>query len=481
MTNVDKGAEITANNGDVKVQEINVVNATDDAVTVKADNGTADVSGIGLTNITGDNGLKVESETAVVDDVTVNGGSGENAVSVETTGDAKISNVDMTNYNGTGVDAKSGEGNVDVANTTATGGEGTAVKVDAEKGNATVSGTELDNYTGKSAEVTAANATVTNTSISGGNATRPDVNSTETPAVVDPVVVSPDTAFDVPETGSSSPVFSIEMPKDATGQFIVKIDGKEVGRQNLTDGKASISVSNLDNGNHNVEVEYTGDANYAPISKSTSITVTRKDLTINAGDAAYVINYGGVYSVTLSSKVAGQKVTFNINGQTVTATTDASGAAKITLTKAILNSAGVKTITVKFDGDGDYNPAIATAKITVNKEATKIAGKSVKKTYKKSKTKKIKITLKNSKNKALKGKFKIVLKVNKKLKGKIGKKLKKGYAFTVKFNKKGVGIIKLTNKKVKGFKKGTYKFTVTYKGSALYKKATKKNIKMKVK
>ena len=72
------------------------------------------------------------------------------------------------------------------------------------------------------------------------------------------------------------------------------------------------------------------------------------------------------------------------------------------------------------------------------------------------------------------------LKVNKKLKGRIGKKLKKGKVFTVKFNK-GIGKIVLKSNQVKGFKKGTYKFTINYGGSSIYNAVIKKNIKIKIK
>ena len=217
------------------------------------------------------------------------------------------------------------------------------------------------------------------------------------------------------------------------------------------------------------------DANVTPAK------VTKYGTAIVAGAKSYVISYGGKYSVVFSPKVAGKTIVLVINNQKLTAVTDANGVATFTLTKALLKSAGVKTVSLSFAEDSLYYGAVASAKITVNKEKSKIAVKSVKKTYKKSKSKKIKITLKNSKNKVIKGTFKVSLKVNKKLKGSVGKKLKKGYTFKVKFNKKGIGYITLKNSKVKGFKKGTYKFTVSYKGSGVYKSATKKNIKMKIK
>ena len=487
LTDVNKGADINATTGDAKVENVKVTNATDDALDVNASNGNADVSGVTLTNATGDNGLNVNSQTANVDNVTVEGGKGENAVNVNTKGDAKVSNVNMTGYTGTGVNANSENGNVEVTNTTATGGNGTAVKVNAPNGTGTVSGTVLDNYTGNSTIVNAANATVTKTNISGNsNVTNPVANGTQS-SHIDPVKYDADKAFNIPESSSSTPEYSINMPKDATGDLVVMVDGKEARRATLKDGQATVKVPELANGDHNITVQYTGDSNYAAISKNITHKVTRKDVTISAPGAKINLVIGGAYSVTLKDSngnvLAGKTVTLTINGKSYTATSGANGVAKFSLNKAALKSAGGKTVNVKFAGDSTYNPTTATAKITAVKDKPRITAKSVKKTYKNSKNKKIKITLKTSNKKIkIKGKFKVKVKVNKKLKGSKGKKLKKGYTFKVNFNKKGIGYITLKAKQVYGFKKGTtYKFTVTVKGNSLYKAVTKKNIKMKVK
>lgn len=263
---------------------------------------------------------------------------------------------------------------------------------------------------------------------------------------------------------------------NGTGSSVsdVKAEG---GKGTVVDAKgANATVANVTADKHEGKpISAPSDANVTPAK------VIKQDTTITAKNQAFVINYGGKYQVTLNSKVAGKTVTLTINGQKLTERTDANGVATFTLTKAQLKSVGVKTVNILFAGDDVYMASSAVAKITVKKENVKLTVKSVKKTYKKAKTKKIKITLKNSKNKVIKGKFNVILKVSKKLKGSVGKKLKKGKVFKVKFNKKGIGYITLKNKQVKGFKKGTYKFTVTFKGNSIYNKATKKNIKMKVK
>ena len=213
------------------------------------------------------------------------------------------------------------------------------------------------------------------------------------------------------------------------------------------------------------------------IPENIPFVVLKKDTIITARDISFIINYGGRYTVS-TNLGSGKTITLIINNQNINAITDANGVATFKLTKANLTPAGVKTATIIFNGDDNYTSYTINTKITVNKETTKITGKSAKKTYKKTANKKIRITLKDSTGKSL-GKVKIHLKA-KKLKGKLGKKLKKGYYITVKFNKKGIGYITLKNNKVNGFKKGTYKFTITYKGNNIYK-PSKSKIKMKIK
>ena len=191
------------------------------------------------------------------------------------------------------------------------------------------------------------------------------------------------------------------------------------------------------------------------------------------------------YAISVGSAIVGNPVVISITPsvENITYTVTINGVAQTVVNNKVTytpRTAAQYTIVVSNGQYAIYNATSVSTSFNAVKDTVKITAKSAAKSYKASKTKKLTITLKNSKGKSL-GKVKITLKVNKKLTGSLGKKLKKGYTFTVKLNSKGVGAIKLTAKKVKGFKKGTYKFTVTYKGSALYKAATKKNIKMKIK
>ena len=155
---------------------------------------------------------------------------------------------------------------------------------------------------------------------------------------------------------------------------------------------------------------------------STSFVVIKKDTIITAKDASFIINYGGQYTVS-TNLGNGKTITLIINNRKINAITDTNGIATFKLTKTNLAPAGKKTTTITFNGDENYTSKTINTKITANKEKTKITGKSAKKIYKKTANKKLKIVLKSNTGKSL-GKVKINLKA-KKLKGKLGKKLKK--------------------------------------------------------
>jgi predicted deacylase len=202
-------------------------------------------------------------------------------------------------------------------------------------------------------------------------------------------------------------------------------------------------------------------------SSTKSVRMPSYNIQVIAENAAYTINYGGKYSVTLKDSngilIKGKTVTFILNGKNIgTDTTDAKGVATVQLTAKILKAAkaGSKNLVIKFV-KADKKSVEKTVKIKINKEKTKIFAKN--KAFKRTlKVKKYSIALKDSKGKAVK---KMWLSI------KIGKK-----TFKAKTNAKGKAVFEI--KKIT--KKATYKAKITFKGNDYYSKLSK-TVKIKIK
>ena len=185
----------------------------------------------------------------------------------------------------------------------------------------------------------------------------------------------------------------------------------------VVNGVATLQIPNLKIGIYELWLSYvSNDSSYRNDKDYYELIITKQNIEITAKDAAYIINYGGKYSVTLKDSdgnaVVGEKVTFTFNGKVIgSASTNASGVASISLSASALKSAkaGKKNIAVTLTSD-KYNATAKAVKITINKEKTKIISAiGVKTTYNVKKNLVIKLT--DSRGNALKG-FKITVDLN---------------------------------------------------------------------
>ena len=184
---------------------------------------------------------------------------------------------------------------------------------------------------------------------------------------------------------------------------------------------------------------------YENIEKLFEFEIERIFTNILSSTITVVFNSGKYLVATLNDEygnaLMGVKLTVVLDGKTYTQTTNNNGQIKISTN----GLAPVKTYkaTITFKGNSKYEKSITTAKVTVKKATPKLSAKA--KTFKKSvKTKKYTVTLKTNQNKVMKN-TKLTL------------------------NAKGQATFKIT----KLTKKGTFKATITYKGSAYYNKVTK--------
>ncbi len=247
--------------------------------------------------------------------------------------------------------------------------------------------------------------------------------------------------------GTNTPIFSLVLPSDATGNLTITIAGKNY-TQKLVKGSATLSINGLAPGKYDAIITYSGDSKYEKAVSNASVSLSKP--TITAKDFSMLYTSGSKYTVcvTIDGKpVSGETVTFIVNGKKSTATTDNKGYASVKIdlppkTKAYTVSAtclGVKK----------------TNKVTV-KSIVSAKDMNVKKS---AKTLKIKVTLKKVNNKYLNGK-KVTLKLN-------------GKTYNVKTNKKGVATFTVKKNdfnKLKVGKKYTYK--VTYGKDVVSKKIT---------
>ena len=253
----------------------------------------------------------------------------------------------------------------------------------------------------------------------------------------------------------------INLPKGASGTITLRINNQNY-YFNVNNGVVNIVMPNtLNKGNYDYTISYSGDSNYSPFSKSGTLIVDKNLSKIVASSVTTVYNNGGNLIITLQDinkkPINGATLSVNLNGVNYF-TTDSKGQIKVS-TNSLAPTTYSATIT--FGGNNNYIKSTATVKVTVKKATPKLTAKA--KAFKKSvKTKKYSITLKTNQNKVMKN-TKVTIKVNKK-------------TYTAKTNKKGVATFKIT----KLTKKGTFKATITYKGSAYYNKVTK-NINIKCK
>jgi parallel beta-helix repeat protein len=239
----------------------------------------------------------------------------------------------------------------------------------------------------------------------------------------------------------------------------VTIESTEYPITTDANGAASVDLD-LTPGNYTVNVHTISD--YYNKAGNVEDTFTVKDdrnsVTVTAENKSVylkTIKSGYKYSVTLKdgngNVLANKSVTVVFNGETYNATTNDKGVATVTL-KA--TKTGTKKVTVKFEGDDEFNAVNQTASIKIIKEASKLTAS--KKTFKASvKTKKYTVTLKSKTGKAI-SKAKLTLKV-------------KGKTYKATTNSKGKATFKIT----KLTKAGKHAATIKFAGNTYYKSVSK--------
>lgn len=255
---------------------------------------------------------------------------------------------------------------------------------------------------------------------------------------------------------------SIALPIDAEGNLTVNIDGNEITVP-VINGTASVPISNLSAGDHDISVEYSGDGKYDSFQKNINGNVAKVTPSVNVNAPSSIVA-GKATNIAIDlPKDATGIVLVDVDGNKYYASIE-NGVANVNVAGL---AAGDKQLTYQYLGDAKYNAFNGTANLKVVNQVVP-------------KPKVDKIVLKSKNMKVKKSAKKLVLKATLKINGKAvkGKKITfkfKGKKYVAKTNKKGVAKVTIKKKVIKKLKKGKkYKFNVSYLKTKITKKVTVK-------
>ena len=237
------------------------------------------------------------------------------------------------------------------------------------------------------------------------------------------------------ETGlSASNVFTVTLPKDATGRVLFDVDGRNF-YANIRDGIASLDLSSLGEVK-SIKWTYPGDEKYGEINGSFSVNTAVKIM----GNRNMIVFYSdnSVFKVQIVDSNGkpvgeGRDVSFKINNKVINAKTDKNGFASFKI-----NQVPKKYTIITKCGNAEVKNTVTVKKVLFAKNISK------------KKSKKIKYTAKIKGKKPFKGK-KVTFKIN-------GKK------YSAKTNKKGIATVYLKNLKV-----GKHKIVIKYMNTKVTK------------
>ncbi len=134
-------------------------------------------------------------------------------------------------------------------------------------------------------------------------------------------------------------VIELVVPSDATGDVLVNIDGKNY-YAHINGGKASITVSNLENGTYIVSAEYYGDSQYLNSTNKTNFTVTgTQEPPVPQEETGFSLIHiisidengliTGILKDQTNSPIANAEIVYTINGDEKAIATDSDGIFKV--------------------------------------------------------------------------------------------------------------------------------------------------------
>ena len=161
---------------------------------------------------------------------------------------------------------------------------------------------------------------------------------------------------------------TVTLAENATGNVTLNVDGKDVKTVSVVNGTATLPLTNLTEGNHNVSVTYSGDDEYASATKEGNVTVSKLDpeMNVNVPEKIFIGENTNV-TVTMAENATGN-ITVTVDGKNATVVEVVNGTAVVPLNNLTL---GTHTIEVAYSGDDNYKSEIQNATVKVREELIK--------------------------------------------------------------------------------------------------------------
>ena len=158
---------------------------------------------------------------------------------------------------------------------------------------------------------------------------------------------------------------TVELPKDATGNVTINIDGKNYTGE-VENGTVIITIPPLSPGNHNITTTYSGDDKYAPMSKNSTV-VSKQDINSNVTvDIPESMTHGENSTITIDlPEDATGNVTISIDGKNYTGIV-VNGSVNISIPAL---DTGNYTIITYYSGDDNYTSFTKETNVTVVKNS----------------------------------------------------------------------------------------------------------------
>jgi len=153
---------------------------------------------------------------------------------------------------------------------------------------------------------------------------------------------------------------TVNLPSDATGEVVVKINGKKVDTISANE-TITINLNNQATGDYVVDILYSGDKNYESDMATKEYTISKAETSISAKQIDFEEGNASKIEVTVPDVEFGI-VLVDVAGKKFYGDID-SGKAIVTLEGV---DAGNYTADVKFFGDDEYKEATTTADVKVS-------------------------------------------------------------------------------------------------------------------